>query len=347
MASSATENNLQCQIFFNISTEASEEADDQRRAILETLARLVNCSLESIKIVGTQDPPNVLTLALPEYAFERLLTAGQSGDAVFEELGIAQIKEVVSQPHNFANIRRMLDKMFTPDEFRQFCQKHFPAVDEQIAAEVKKLAMIDALLDYARKTKRIPHILVFAQKHNAAVYKRGEPYFYVPRTFSYQYQKAARRRAPRPTLGPAFFNLQKGEFVKSAAAGIGVAAVLMFLLQRVLMMPIEDQNAAQVLQLLWGTTAFIAIVVARVASWGANHKHGKLLAIISVASYWLGMMLGNALAYLSSMGIGFQPGLAGSALVFGFYMTISPLFSFGAPLIVLIIGTYFAYRYAR
>jgi hypothetical protein len=220
-------------------------------------------------------------------------------------------------------------------------------VCEHIAADLKKPAMIDVLLDYARKTNRVPHILIFAQKHNAAVYKRNEPYFRVPRTFSYQHQKAERRHAPRPPLGPAFFNLRAGEFVKSAAAGIGVAAVLTFLLQRVLMMPIEDQNAAEVLQLLWGATAFIAIVVARVVSWGANYKHGKLLAIISVTSYWLGMMLGNAFAYLSSIGAGFQPGLVSSALVFGFYMTISPLFSFGAPLIVLILGTYFAYRYVR
>lgn len=347
------EERLRCQISLKKPRDLSEWSEEIQTAAIRAIAAVIGYPPEAVSMFdiveeaeGTEGPVKV-TIEMPEYAFERLLTLGAAEDPALAGLGITHARERVSNPHNIENIRRMLNKMFTLGEFREFCQRHFSIICDQFDANANKTEMIETLLDYVCQNSRIPHILVFAQKHNPKTYGRYEPYHVLPRMYPIPRQQTAKRRASQRLLGQPLLNLSFGEGLKALTAGTGVAAALMFLLQRVLLIPVEDQNVAEVLRLVWGTTALFAIAVARAALWGANRNRGKLLAAISVASYWVGMMLGNTLAFLSNIGEGFTTDLVLSSVVYGIAMTISPLFSFSASVIVLIIGTYWAYHHAR
>lgn len=344
---------LTCQMTFKKPLDFSEWSDTVQSAAIRALSALMACPPELVRCKAIPEDvrqsagPVKLTVEMPEKAFERLLDLGDTNEPILNEAGIAQFKEIVRNPHNLDNIRRMLAKMFTLPQLQAFCQKHFPAISAQVAAAVQKSEMIDLLLAHAQENARIPHILVFAKQQHAKIYARFEPYYHAPRIYPTPQQHAGRRRvAPTPLRQP-LFNLTFSQAIKAFGAATGVASALVFLLQRVMLIPIADQNVAEVRELLWGTTALFAIVIARAALWGANRQRGVLLASISVASYWLGMIIGNALAYLSIGGVGFQLEFALTALLYGAITAISPLFSFGAPLIVVIIGTYWAYHYSR
>ena len=344
---------LSCQITFKKPVDFSDWSDDVQSSAIRALAAVLECQAEALCCEDIPDDvrqsagPVKLTVEMPENAFERLLDLGRLEDPAIAGLGIAQVKEILRNPHNIGNIRRMLERMLTPAQLREFCQRHFPAITERLSAATQKSDMLDILLNYARQNSRMPHILVFAKQQNAKVYERCEPYYYPPRIYPTPQQHAVRRRAAATPLRQPLFNLTIGEGLKALTAGTAVAAALTFLVQRVLMMPIQDQHAAEVLQLLWGTTALFGIAVAQAVLWAANRNRGPLAAGISVSAYWLGMVLGNALAYLSAAGVGFSPELILPVLLLGVQATVSPLFSFSAPLIVLILGTYWAYHYVR
>lgn len=344
---------LTCIITFRKPKDFSAWSPEVQAAAARAVAAVVEHPPASVTCADVSDDdrqsagPVKLTFEMPETAFERLLALGQQEDDALTGLGIIQIKEQVRQPHNLANIRRMLDKMFTVPQLHEFCTRHFPAVAEAVAAAPAKAAKIDQLIAHAHAAARIPHILVFAKQQNAKIYERCEPYYYPPRIYPTPQQHAARRRAETTALRQPILHLTWRESITALLACTVVAMALTFLVKRVLLIPIQDQDAAQILNLLWGTFALFGIAVSRAALWAANRNRGPLLAGIAVAGYWLGMVFGNALAYLSVIGIGFHPAILLPLLALGVQETLSPLFSFGAPLLVVIIGTYWAYHYTR
>lgn len=343
----SSQEKTRCQITFRIPDEASEAGFEIQPSTIQALAEVLRCSSEHIQIIDESAKSDIFTFEMPTNTFERLLTLGQTLDPIIEKLGIEQVKEVIDEHHDLKNIRTMLAKMFTDEEFRQFCQKHFPAMLETVSPDTKKADLIENLLAHARQTSRIPHILVFAGKHDEKVYKRYEPYYNVPRSFSYSHEKMKQRHPPRSPLRPYQSDLTPKEFVQATAMGIGVATAVTFFVQRVTMIP-ADPEVMEVLALVWGFIGLLGILVGEVVAKGAHFKRGKLLAIISVGCYWMGMSLGHSLVYLSLFSGGFfHISLIIQSLFIGFLTAIGGLFSLSARMLVLIIGTYFAYRYAR
>ncbi len=340
----SSQDRIQCQVAFRTPVDVAEFTPEIQSAAIETLTGSLSCARDDIQIIDVSQEHVLLMLEMPSPAFERFMKLGQANDPIIESLEISQVKEVLREHHNIENIRLMLSKMFTTEEFRTFCQKHFATVFtvfKEISSELNKALMIDTLLDHARQTSRIHHILVFTEKHNAKTYGKYGPYYKSPRNFPAQQQKEEKPRSSQPILRPDFFNLTLQEFAKAVIMGLGVATGVAFLLQRVIMLPFPE-SLADLLYLLEGAKLLLGILVGEVVSKGAHFKRGKLLAIISVSCYCMGYTLGASLVFMTSPR-GFPLlNMFDYGLLAFFMGAISSFFSLGA-----LIGIYFAYRYAR
>ena len=335
----------QCQVKFANSLDMTADGAEWQAALIEGLSKILACTPEEIQVVSIQPEQKLLTLNIPSEAFERLIEPNPAIAQGVKELGIVQVKEVLNENYHCENIRRMLSKMFTAAELYTFCQKHFSTMLDETPSGIKKSALIDKLLNYTRQTSRLAHLLVFANQHNAECYEKYAPYHETPRMYPPQQRSGAVQRPAFPQRTTHFFNLTPIEFLRAASMGIGVSTALTFLLQRVLMTPVE--GGAEILWLLQGTIALLGIVVGKVVSHGASAKHGELLGIVSVSCYWIGLILGNSLVYLTMSGLYVTLNMVSQYLLLGFMAAIAPLFSLNTGIIVLILGTYFAWKYAR
>lgn len=81
-------------------------------------------------------------------------------------------------PYNLKNIRALLTKGFTAEELRRFCydQSDFRSVYNQLAANTGKTEIIDQLLEHAEQKRLIDKLLAWAEEHNPARYREGQPY---------------------------------------------------------------------------------------------------------------------------------------------------------------------------
>ncbi len=321
---------IQCQITFKKAFQEKHVPLKKQHALTKALG----CSLEEISVIEQQEG-NRVTFTMPSVAFDRLCALGHSHDPVLEELGVVRGKEMLKEPYNIGRIRFMLSKMFRDEELQTFCRKHFPAVFQERKPESKHSALLDALLEHASHTSKIPHILVLANQHNPELFQKYENSLYNhPRMFPSP--KKTRPSSVSSNFRPVFFNLPLKDALSAFFSGTGIIAGLMFLLQKVIVFVTD----AFLNYLFMGAILLLGMLVGETVLKATNSKRGQFLALLSVGCYWLGSILGNALAYFSDSGFELSMPAFANVMITGVAMTLSqwlPVF----------VGTILAYRTAR
>ncbi|MCP4399555.1 MAG: hypothetical protein GY801_19920 [bacterium] len=330
---SDTQNTIQCRLRFRETADTSGISAEQHAETQGVLAEALHCRLDDIHIIDVQEDGRLLMLDMPATLFEKFLKLGESDEQWLQKLGILLVKEILEEPYDISRIRLLLSKMFPEEELRSFCRQYFPDVSLKLSTDMKKAQMIEALLDFARQTSRIPHILVLAEQRNAESFKKYEPYYLPPRIFPSSKKKSAPRTS---SFSPPFFNLTLQEFLRASILGSGLTAGLTFLLRRTMMVA----NDVFLMYLLMGGIALIGMLTGETVLKLVNYKRGRFPAIVGVGSYLFGSFLGNGLLAFTMMG--FQLSL--DSLVSVFAIGLTGTISSG---LALLIGMFLAYKYTR
>ena len=326
-----TQKNIRCLLRFRENAKEGGIPKEQHDETLRTMAEALSCASDDIRVIETQEEGRLLTLEMAGALFERLLKLDEADEQGLRKLGVLLVKEILDEPYDLSRVRRMLGKIFSDEELRSFCEQYFPDVSSKLSSSMKKTQIIDALMDFARQTSRVPHILVLAEQRHAELFKKHEPYYLPVRIFP----KAKKQQVSQTSSFKApFFNLTLVEFFRASLLGSGLAAGLTFLLQRVMM----SASDAFLNYLLMGGIALIGMFTGEAVLKLANHKRGKFLAIVSVGSYLVGSVLGNSLLIFSLIGFQFSPGVLINVLVGGVASLIS---------LAVLIGIFLAYKYTR
>ncbi len=309
MSESATR--LRCLLRMRASAQEGGVSLQQQHAALQALSEKLDCASDAFRILDTQDNGQVVTLEMTESLFADLLRLSEADEQDLQRLGVVLIRELLDQPCDLGRIRRMLAALYSDEELRDFCRQYFP----ELSSERGKAETIEAVVDLAARTSRLPHILAAAEGRNAKLCKQYGPYYLPTRIFP------SGRTTPR--LRPAsfrqpFFTLTFSRALSAFLAGSGLAAGLTFLLQRV-MLSVSDPFFRW---LLLGGIALIGLLTGEAVLNCAGHKRGRFLALIAVSSYLVGSVLGNLLLILSMMRFHCSIELCSAALIAALWRVI-------------------------
>ena len=330
---SATRDTIQCRLRFREASDESGISAEHHAGALGNIAKALHCDSGDIRLIDVQEEGRSLTFEMPEALFEKFLKLGESDEQLFREQRILLVKEILDDPYDVSRIRQMLSKMFSEEKLRSFCGQYFPDLSSQLSAGMEKAQMIDAVLDFARQTSRMSHILVLAGQRDSELFKKYEPYHLPARIFPKSKKSHVQRTA---SFGPPFFNLTLFEFFRAFLLGCGLATGLTFLLRRAMM----AASDAFFMWLLMGGIALIGMFTGEAVLKLANHKRGRLLSLVGIGSYLFGSFFGNSLLMFSMTGFH----LSGSMLVRVFAYGLSSMISSG---LALLIGIFLAYKYTR
>ena len=236
-----------------------------------------------------------LRLKLPDYSLDELIKIFQSNRQLANCLGIQYINEILIQPFEIKNIKKLFIQNFSFQEIIEICAEYFPdfyelehhllsynnnsftrlminlvtnsKIAEHIIFKSRKETIIEKLILYLSNNSRIEEILDIAREKNSKAYEQCRPYRRVP------------RRSDRIT---SMNNVTRWKYVKAAASGFGVSFLYSLLIWTSLFI---SDHTGLISIIAWVTLPLLGNFVGETVSKNLNNRRSKNIAILAVFSF--------------------------------------------------------------